>query len=57
MTHDPEFDTSSQRWFYPGYPMEGFLSQADAKTAAALAEKVADARVRLLAEEVRRVLP
>lgn len=53
----PKFDTSSQRWFHDGYPMIGFTTQSDAVRAAELAEKVADARTLLLADEVRKVLP
>lgn len=53
----PKFDTSSQRWFLDDYPMIGFTTQNDARLATELAEKVADARVLLLADEVRKVLP
>lgn len=51
------FDTTSQAWFVPGFPMIDFKSQRDARQAMRLAREVARTAEIELADKVREVLP
>lgn len=60
LTEDPSvpyFDTSSQAWFLPRFPMIDFSTERDAKHAYRLGCEIAQRAEQDLADKVREVLP
>lgn len=55
--NDPYFDTTSQAWFVPGFPMIDFKTERDARQAMRLGRELVVAAQADLADKVREVLP